>query len=68
MAGPAGRGAAGVAIDAAKRQFHAEEVDDVLEAVDSSHGGLTTDEAAQQLQHHGPNELPEGSGRHPVVR
>ena len=68
MAGPAGRGAAGVAIDAAKRQFHAEEVDDVLEAVDSSHGGLTGDEAAQRLQHHGPNELPEASGRHPVVR
>jgi calcium-translocating P-type ATPase len=48
--------------------FHAAKVDDVLEALKSSHSGLTADEAALRLQQHGSNELPETTGRHPLLR
>jgi magnesium-transporting ATPase (P-type) len=51
-----------------KRLFHAATVDEVLEALKSSRGGLSADEAAVRLQRHGPNELPETTGRHPLLR
>ena len=48
--------------------WHARKVEDVLEAVQSTRGGLSEEEAARRLREHGPNELPETSGRHPLVR
>ena len=61
-----GRG--GASQGSSKPRFHAEDVDSVLRAVNSSASGLTADEAARRLREHGRNELPEAAGRHPVFR
>jgi magnesium-transporting ATPase (P-type) len=47
---------------------HAAEVEDVLQALDSSRSGLTAEDAARRLREHGPNELPETARRHPLFR
>ena len=49
-------------------QWHARPHDDVLAALDSSHGGLTQAEAALRLAVHGPNALPPPPTRHPLAR
>ncbi|HEX5764420.1 MAG TPA: HAD-IC family P-type ATPase, partial [Woeseiaceae bacterium] len=54
--------------DGADLPWHARKVDEVLDAVRSTRGGLSEEEAARRLQDHGPNELPETSGRHPLIR
>ena len=51
-----------------QRLFHAATVDEVLDGLKSTRGGLSADEAALRLQQHGPNELPETTGRHPLLR
>ena len=61
-------GARGVVHGPSRLHFHAATVDEVLEALKSGRGGLTADDAALRLRHHGPNELPETSRRHPLVR
>ena len=49
-------------------QWHARGGDDVLAALESSHGGLTQAEAALRLAVHGPNALPPAPTRHPLTR
>jgi magnesium-transporting ATPase (P-type) len=49
-------------------QWHARAGDDVLAALESSHGGLTQAEAASRLAIHGPNALPPAPTRHPLAR
>ena len=38
---------------------HAHDVDDVMKALDTNGGGLTTQEAEERRQQYGPNQLPE---------
>ncbi|RWR29652.1 cation-transporting P-type ATPase [Sinirhodobacter populi] len=47
---------------------HARPAEEVLADLSSSPQGLTGDEAAQRLARFGPNALPEGRRRHPVMR
>jgi magnesium-transporting ATPase (P-type) len=54
--------------DSAGLPWHAREVDEVLDAFQSTRGGLSEKEAARRLQEYGPNELPATSGRHPLIR
>ncbi len=49
-------------------RFHADDVQEVLQAVGSSPSGLAADEAARRLALHGPNKLPETASRHPILR
>ncbi len=57
-----------VAQDPSGRPAHAAEVEDVLQALNSSRSGLTAEDAARRLREHGPNELPETDSRHPLFR
>src|SRR5688572_15648453 len=50
------------------RDWHAIGADKVLEALDSTRDGLTEGQARARLAAHGPNALPRGRPRHPVVR
>ena len=47
---------------------HSQTADACLAALDSGPGGLSADEAARRLAHHGPNRLPEAAGRGPLRR
>ena len=42
-----------------KKDWHSTEIIDVLEALDSSHNGISKQEALTRLQEYGPNELKE---------
>lgn len=48
--------------------FHALPAPQVLQALESAEDGLTGAEAARRLSIHGPNALPAGKGRHPLMR
>lgn len=48
--------------------YHAQSIEDVLNAMHTDQGGLGQDEAARRLAKHGPNRLPEPAGRSAVVR
>ncbi|WP_345986329.1 cation-transporting P-type ATPase [Sulfurimonas sp. HSL-1656] len=48
--------------------WHAEEADKVLEALETSPDGLSEDEAAARLETYGPNRLPEPPKPHPLLR
>ncbi|MFC4729235.1 HAD-IC family P-type ATPase [Coralloluteibacterium thermophilus] len=48
--------------------FHARPAEVVLQALGSGHDGLDPNEAARRLATHGRNELPQASGRHPLLR
>src|SRR6056297_1455752 len=52
----------------ANRTFHALSADAVLDAVDSSRAGLSSDEAGGRLEAYGPNRLPEAARRNPFLR
>jgi magnesium-transporting ATPase (P-type) len=54
--------------ESAELPWHARNVDEVLDAIRSTRGGLSEGEAARRLQDYGPNELPATSGRHPLIR
>jgi len=43
--------------------WHATEIEKVLETLGSDENGLTTDEALDRLNEHGPNEIPEKEGK-----
>ena len=47
---------------------HARTAKAVLEALDSTAGGLSLDTARRRRAEHGPNALPEAKPRHPTVR
>ena len=49
-------------------QPHALNVDNILDLLAGDRQGLSADEAAERLRHHGPNRLPEARGRRPVLR
>jgi magnesium-transporting ATPase (P-type) len=57
-----------VAKQTTREPVHAAETEDVLHALGSSRSGLTAEDAARRLREHGPNELPETAGRHPLFR
>ena len=42
-----------------KKKWHSTEIDDVLTALESSHEGISEEEAAKRLLEYGPNELKE---------
>src|SRR5690554_1416197 len=48
--------------------WHARSVGDALAALGSAREGLDPEEAARRLLEHGPNRLPQGRGRHPLLR
>ncbi|MCF4166780.1 HAD-IC family P-type ATPase [Zavarzinia compransoris] len=48
--------------------WHARPADEVVAALETNSGGLTAAEAAERLEIHGPNALPAGKGRNPVLR
>src|SRR6056297_2885406 len=48
--------------------MHDSTIEDALDAMGASAGGLGGDEAARRLSEHGPNRLPEPPGRGPVLR
>src|SRR6056297_3718435 len=48
--------------------MHNRTIEDALDAMGASAGGLGGDEAARRLSEHGPNRLPEPPGRGPVLR
>ncbi|MBL0419013.1 HAD-IC family P-type ATPase [Ramlibacter sp. AW1] len=50
------------------RPWHAQSPDDVLQALDSQREGLSHDETATRLARHGPNQLPVGKARPPLLR
>lgn len=50
------------------RLFYALDVNEVYEALDSSHEGLSQDEASQRLETHGANVLPERKDKHPILK
>ena len=47
--------------------WHAKTVDEVRSILGVGHEGLSTEEAQQRLQSHGPNELTEGKHRSPIT-
>ncbi|MBQ2263568.1 MAG: HAD-IC family P-type ATPase [Loktanella sp.] len=47
---------------------HAAEIDDVLSALSTTSNGLSVTEAAERLDAHGPNMLPEGPRKSAVLR
>jgi len=47
---------------------HTAEIDDCLDALQSSAGGLAASDAAARLELHGPNRLPQPPGQNPVLR
>lgn len=49
-------------------EAHARPTDEILEALDSGHRGLTEDEARRRLTDHGPNRLPEPEKDGPLKR
>ena len=48
--------------------LHALPAEAVFEALSTARSGLTPEEAADRLERHGPNRLPEAPGRSPVLR
>jgi magnesium-transporting ATPase (P-type) len=53
---------------APEQDWHARPAHEVLAALESGPRGLSAAEAAARLAAHGPNALPESSGRHPLAR
>lgn len=51
-----------------KMRWHSTPVSDVLENFDSSEKGLSSEEAEKRLEEYGPNRLPEGKKRSPLMR
>ena len=49
-------------------QSHALSVDETLAALAADRRGLSAEEAADRLQRHGPNRLPEAKSRNPLIR
>ncbi|MDI9419044.1 MAG: calcium-translocating P-type ATPase, PMCA-type [Bacillota bacterium] len=45
------------------KQWHVQTVEETFQAVQSSPGGLTDDQAGKRLQEHGPNELEQGESK-----
>ncbi|MBT2969446.1 MAG: cation-transporting P-type ATPase [Candidatus Thiodiazotropha sp. (ex Ctena orbiculata)] len=51
-----------------RAHWHSIDVEKLLQRIDTSETGLSTEEAALRLQRYGPNRLPEPRPRHPLVR
>jgi magnesium-transporting ATPase (P-type) len=50
------------------KSWHAIPAQEALRALGSTRQGLSSEAAAQRLQAHGPNALPEAPRRHPILR
>ena len=50
-----------------ENNFHSKEKDEVLKNFNSGKNGISNKEAKLRLQKHGPNEIPSGEKRHPVL-
>lgn len=53
---------------ATPHEWHALDIDDALEALNSQAEGLTDEAARNRLAVHGPNSLPESKPTHPLLR
>jgi magnesium-transporting ATPase (P-type) len=51
-----------------KHGWHGRHAHEVLSELSSGHDGLSSHEATARLVQHGPNELPQAPGRHPLMR
>ncbi|WP_209426066.1 cation-transporting P-type ATPase [Pararhodobacter sp. SW119] len=54
--------------DTQPHQFHALSDQDALAALDAAPEGLSARQAAERLERHGPNRLPESARRSPLIR
>jgi magnesium-transporting ATPase (P-type) len=50
------------------RAAHARDAASVIADLASSSRGLSSTEAEKRLRHHGPNAIPSGTRRHPILR
>jgi magnesium-transporting ATPase (P-type) len=66
--GPAAAGGAGAEREQPSPPWHALEVGEALERLDTSAAGLAETEARARLARHGPNRLPSAPRRGPLVR